>query len=233
MEKSFLSLKRNGPVLFSVLPKASTLDILRKLNLNASDETTLVCLDPEHAVNENKCASYFMVNGAYLTRDVDYDVVTHYLNDGRNNLFVIKEIDGREVSVDEKCVNDLKEAHWCQSLAYAEINGSRANITNILKGDYKCSIARLEERLQSCMKSEKYIEHGVDVLEKMIQKCIEFKEAKDKCSDATKVLANKKVKAEKGKSKKDMKSKKVKNADFSEEGDTNCFHNMDIDEDSI
>lgn len=183
-------------------------DILKKFNLGKADMRAF-CRANGMSLDEGTFNVYELCNGVHFVRLIDM----HYVQTDSKYVFVIKEIDGRKVGVDQSMIK-LFEDNGRFDVSYVKLNGNKFEIDR-------------ENNLQKCSISE---------LRKMFQGFIKLDDTNDKDSGLNEECGVK-FEGQENKNKKCVKSKKnrdVKNDGFRENENENCFgHNMDIDEDSI
>ena len=183
-------------------------DILKKFNLGKADMKALYRANGM-SLDEGTFNAYKLCNGVHFVRLIDM----HYVQTDSNYVFVIKEIDGRKVGVDQSMIKSFED-NGRFDVSYVKLNGNKFEIDR-------------ENNLQKCSISE---------LRKMFQGFIKLDDTNDKDSGLNEECGVK-FEGQENKNKKCVKSKKnrdVKNDGFRENENENCFgHNMDIDEDSI
>ena len=183
-------------------------DILKKFNLGKADMSALYRANGM-LLDEGTLNVYELCKGVHFIKFFDM----HYIKTDSNYIFVIKEINGRKVGVEQPMIKAF-EGNDIFDVSYVKLNGNKFEIDR--KNDnQKCSIGELR---------------------KMFQEFIKLDDTNDKDSGLNEECGVK-FEGQENKNKKYVKSKKnrdVKNDGFRENEDKNCFdHNISIDEDSI
>lgn len=128
-----------------------TEEILERLGVIVGDIGAKVDLNRSVLLDEKYDIEYYtLINGSKFFREG----CTHYVRTEYDHIFVIRKLDDRNVSIDEKFIEDLKRAN--NSVSYVEINGIDVNVTS---------------------DSDKY---WVDELTEMFKRCVKIEEEKDK-----------------------------------------------------
>ena len=206
MDKSMKSLGKKTA--HSLEGEDLTGDILKKFHLAKADRPALYRANGM-SLDEGTLNVYELCKGVHFIRFIDM----HYVQTDSNYVFVIKEIDGRKVGVEQPMIKTFED-NDIFDVSYVKLNGNKFEIDR-KNNRQKCSLYELR---------------------KMFQGFIKLDDTKDKDSGLNEECGVK-FEGQENKNKKYVKSKKnrdVKNDGFRENENENCFgHNMDIDEDSI